>query len=154
MLLETIEAPPCTEFIPQKADYVAIAKAAFARRFSLTPVRPGEKRAFLYGWNRNPTTTVSEVLQHAKDFPNCNVGIVGKRQVGHVCFVDIDAPGVLELIERETGQGMPETYTVCSRPHTAPYNGTTISSTLSTQLPKSRRIAVERILPLTSRARM
>ena len=55
------------------ADYVTIATAALDRGFRITPVHPLEKRGVLYNWNRNPTTTLSEVLQHAKDFPNHNV---------------------------------------------------------------------------------
>src|ERR1017187_6306210 len=86
------------------ADYVAIATEALNRGFRITPVHPLEKRGVLYNWNRNPTTTLSEVLQHAKDFPNHNVGIVGRRGVGNHCFLDIDAEGVFERIEQETGQ--------------------------------------------------
>jgi hypothetical protein len=80
-----------------------------------------EKRAVLHNWNRNPTTTLSEVLQQAKDFPTHNVGIVGRRGIGNDCFLDVDADGVVEGIERHTGRKMPLTYTVCSRPHTAPW---------------------------------
>lgn len=103
------------------ADYVAIATAAIDRGFKVTPVHPMEKRGVLYNWNKNPTTTLSEVLQHAKDFPNHNVGIVGRRGVGNHCFLDIDADGVTERIESETGRQMPLTYTVCSRPQSAPW---------------------------------
>jgi bifunctional DNA primase/polymerase-like protein len=102
------------------ADYVAIATEALNRGFRITPVHPMEKRGVLYNWNRQPTTTLSEVLQQAKDFPNHNVGIVGRNGIGNHCFLDIDAEGVFERIE-ETGQKMPVTYTVCSRPQTAPW---------------------------------
>jgi hypothetical protein len=103
------------------ADYVAIATAALNRGFKITPVHPLEKRAVLHNWNRNPTTTLSEVLQHAKDFPTHNVGIVGRRGIGNDCFLDVDADGVVKQIESETGQTIPLTYTVCSRPHKAPW---------------------------------
>jgi hypothetical protein len=103
------------------ANYVTIATEAINRGFKVTPVHPLEKRAVLHNWNRNPTTTLSEVLQHAKDFPTHNVGIVGRRGVGNDCFLDVDADGVVEQIESETGQTMPLTYTVCSRPYTAPW---------------------------------
>lgn len=102
-------------------NYVAIATAALNRGFKVTPVHPLEKRAVLHNWNRSPTTTLSEVLQHAKDFPTYNVGVVGRRGIGNHCFLDIDAEGVTERIEAETGQTMPLTYMVCSRPHTAPW---------------------------------
>ncbi len=104
-----------------RADYVAIATAALNRGFRITPVHPLEKRGVLYNWNRNPTTTLSEVLQHAKDFPNHNVGIVGRRGIGNHCFLDIDADGVVERIEQETGQKMAVTYTVCSSPNKKPW---------------------------------
>jgi Bifunctional DNA primase/polymerase, N-terminal len=104
-----------------RADYVAIATEALNRGFRVTPVHPLEKRGVLYNWNRQPTTTLSEVLQHAKDFPYHNVGIVGRRGVGNHCFLDIDADGVIERMEQETGQKMPVTYTVSSRPQTAPW---------------------------------
>ena len=102
------------------ADYVAIATAALNRGFRITPVHPLEKRGVLPLWNRYPTATLSEVLQHAKDYPNHNVGIVGRRGVGNHCFLDIDADGVTDRIESETGRQMPLTYTVCSRPQSAP----------------------------------
>lgn len=103
------------------ADYVAIATAALNRGFKVTPVHPLEKRGVLYNWNRNPTTTLSEVIQQAKDFPNYNVGVVGRRGEGNHCFLDIDAEGVVEQIETQTSRRMPVTYTVCSRPQTAPW---------------------------------
>jgi hypothetical protein len=102
------------------ADYVAIATAAIDRGFKVTPVHPLEKRAVLPLWNRHPTTTLSEVLQHAKDFPNYNVGVVGRRGVGNHCFLDIDAEGVLEQIEGATGHQI-STYTVCSSPNNQPW---------------------------------
>jgi hypothetical protein len=103
------------------ANYLTIATAALNRGFKVTPVHPLEKRGVLYNQYRNPTTTLSEVLQHAKDFPTHNVGIVGRRGIGNHCFLDVDADGVVGRIEKETGQTIPLTYTVCSRPHTAPW---------------------------------
>jgi hypothetical protein len=49
------------------------------------------------------------------------VGVVGKRGIGRHMFLDIDAEAVVERIEAETGRKMPQTYTVCSRPESAPY---------------------------------
>ena len=103
------------------ADYIAIATEALSRGFKITPVHPLEKRGVLYNWNKRPTTTLSEVYQHAKDFPFHNVGVVGRRGVGNHCFVDIDAGGITERIESETGRQMPVTYTVCSSPIKKPW---------------------------------
>ena len=69
----------------------------------------------------HPADTKSEIRQHAKDFPEFNVGVVGRRGIGNHVFLDIDAKGVLEKIEAETGQVMPETFTVQSRPLSKPW---------------------------------
>ena len=74
-------------------------------------------------WNqyRNPATTLYEVTQHAKDFPDYNVGVVGIGGVGNHCFLDIDADGVVDKIEGETGRKMPATYVVQSSPARKPW---------------------------------
>ena len=87
----------------------------------MTPVSPAEKRGALPRWNRHPSTKLSEIIQHAIDYPTHNVGVVGRRGIGNDMFLDIDAEGVLEQIERETGRGMPPTFTVASRPQSAPW---------------------------------
>jgi hypothetical protein len=88
------------------ADYLAIATAALERGFKVSPVHPLDKCGVLYNWNRNPTTILSEVIQHSKDFPNHNVGVVGRRGVSNHCFLDIDAEGVVERIEADAGLRM------------------------------------------------
>jgi hypothetical protein len=103
------------------ADYLSIATAALERGFKVTPVSPAEKRGVLPQWNRHPSTKLSEIIQHTKDYPDYNVGVVGRRGIGNDMFIDIDADGVLEQIERETGQKMPLTFTVASRPQSAPW---------------------------------
>ena len=96
-----------------------VAMAARARGFLVTPLR--DKRPFLHAWNRHPLTTETEIRIAAKEYPTCDVGLVLKRRVGEPFVVDIDSPGVIERMERETGKTLPETYTVLSRPGTAPY---------------------------------
>ena len=51
----------------------------------------------------------------------CDVGVLLKRRVGEPFAIDIDVPGGTERIEHETGEALPATYTVLSRPVTAPY---------------------------------
>ncbi len=104
-----------------QADYLSIATAAIERGFKVTPVSPAEKRGVLPRWNRHPSTNLSEIMQHAKDYPTHNVGVVGRRGIGNEMFLDVDAEGVLEQIEREAGHRMPSTYTVASRPQSAPW---------------------------------
>jgi hypothetical protein len=96
-----------------------IAMAARARGFGVTPLR--DKRPFLHAWNRHPLTTETEIRVAAKDYPKCDVGLVMKRRVGEPFAIDVDVPGVVERMERESGKTLPETYTVLSRPETARY---------------------------------
>ena len=96
-----------------------VAMAARSRGFAVTPLR--DKRPFLHKWNKYPLETETEILTAAKEYPTCDVGVVLKRNVGEPFVVDIDSPGVLERMQRETGNTLPETYTVLSRPETAPY---------------------------------
>ena len=99
--------------------FFTIAKAARARGFPITPLR--DKRPFLPAWNKHPLTTETEIITAAKEYPECDVGLVLKRQLGEPFAIDIDNPGVIERMERETGKSLPDTYTVLSRPVTAPY---------------------------------
>jgi hypothetical protein len=112
---------PALPTLRLQADYLSIATAAIERGFRVTPVSPAEKRGVLPRWNRHPSTKLSEIMQHAKDYPTHNVGVVGRRGIGNEMFLDVDAEGVLEQIEREAGHRMPSTYTVASRPQSAPW---------------------------------
>jgi hypothetical protein len=87
----------------------------------VVPVHPLTKCGVLWNQYRQPATTISEVTQHAKDFSDYNVGVVGVRGVGNLCFLDIDAEGVVERIEQESGYKMPATYTVQSSPARKPW---------------------------------
>jgi hypothetical protein len=91
------------------------------RGFAVTPVDPDGKGGVFWAQYKHPATNLSEVIQLSKDYSDHNVGIVSKRGVGNVCFLDIDGEGVLEQIERETGHKMPETLVVQSRPQSAPW---------------------------------
>lgn len=102
-------------------DYIKIATALVTRGFRVTPVHPETKCGVMRNWQSHQATTAAKVRQHAKYYPHHNVGVVGKRGIGRHCFLDIDAEGVLNRIEAETGRKMPHTYTVCSRPDSAPY---------------------------------
>jgi hypothetical protein len=99
--------------------FFTVAMAARARGFLVTPLR--DKRPFLPAWNKHPLSTETEIRTAAKEYPMCEVGVVLKRRVGEPFAIDIDVTGVIERMERETGQTLPATYTVLSRPVTAPY---------------------------------
>ncbi|HTT24500.1 MAG TPA: bifunctional DNA primase/polymerase [Candidatus Sulfotelmatobacter sp.] len=102
-------------------DYVQIATPLVERGFRVTPVHPETKSGVMLNWQNHQATTPDEVQKHAKYYPHHNVGVVGKRGVGRHMFLDIDAEGVVERIEEESGRKMPQTYTVCSRPKSATY---------------------------------
>jgi bifunctional DNA primase/polymerase-like protein len=104
-----------------KSNYLTVATEQLRRGFKVTPVHPLEKRGVLHNQFKRPATTLSEVMQHAKDFADHNVGVVGVRGVGNHCFLDIDAEGVVELIEHGAGRQMPVTYAVQSSPVRKPW---------------------------------
>jgi hypothetical protein len=99
--------------------FFTVAMAARARGFVITPLR--DKRPFLHAWNKHPLMTETEIRTAAKEYPTCDVGVVLKRRVGEPFAIDVDVPGVIERIEHTTGKTLPATYTVLSRPVTAPY---------------------------------
>ena len=111
---------PSVKLIPDKPNYLSVASEAIGRGLAFTPVTPGTKEGELYGWNRHPSTTLSEAVQHAKDFPNHSAAIVGKgRGIGNVMFFDDDS-GIASRIERETHQELPTLCVVRTRPDSAP----------------------------------
>ena len=104
-----------------KVDFVAIATPLVERGFRVTPVHPETKMGVMKNWQKFQLTTIDEVRKYAEYFPHHNVGVVGKRGVGRHCFLDVDAPGVVERIENETKQTMPKGYRVKSSPTLKPY---------------------------------
>jgi hypothetical protein len=99
--------------------YLEIALEQLSRGF---PTCPTESKHGVR-WNQfsNPANNKSLVRVDAESYPNGNVGVVGTRGVGNLCFLDIDCMGLAERIESETGHTLPGTYTVQSSPTRAPY---------------------------------
>ena len=102
-------------------DFVAIATPLVERGFRVTPVHPETKMGCMRNWQKAQATTPEMVQKFAKYYPHHNVGVVGKRGVGRHCFLDVDAPGVVERIESETKHEMPKGYRVKSSPTSKPY---------------------------------
>jgi Bifunctional DNA primase/polymerase, N-terminal len=91
---------------------------------TFTPVTPDGKCGAQKNWPN--FQLVSNELANAyagpgKRFEHFNAGIVGKEGINNLCFFDIDAAGVTERIESETGKKLPAGYTVCTRPDSAPH---------------------------------
>ena len=100
----------------EKVDFLAIATPLVERGFRVTPVHPETKMGVMRNWQKFQLTTIEAVRKYAKYFPHHNVGVVGKRGVDRHCFLDVDAPGVVERIEHETKETMPKGYRVRSSP--------------------------------------
>lgn len=98
-----------------KPDFISIAMPLVNRGFRITPVNPLTKQGCVGNWQDWQATTPEKVLELAKYFPNHNVAVVGKRKPGRHMFFDDDS-GVAPRIEKETGQKIPATYTVATRP--------------------------------------
>jgi hypothetical protein len=118
-LLET----PLHSAVVEDSRYYKIAMPMLEKGFTVWPVKPEPEKTGEYGWN-TLAYFGDEVVHRclAKKFPNHNAAVISKRGVGNLMFLDIDSAGVLERIENETGQNLSgTTYSVCSRPQSAPY---------------------------------
>lgn len=106
----------------RQIDFVSIATPLVERGFRVTPVHPETKMGVMKNWQNWQITTPAEVLKYSKGkYANHNVGVVSKHGVGRHCFLDVDAPGVVERIESETKHEMPKGYRVKSSPKSKPY---------------------------------
>jgi hypothetical protein len=82
----------------------------------VTPVRPGTKRAFLPDFPTTATTSLDQITAWDAQFPDSNVACVARAEVSGVWFFETDSKDVLPRILRDTGQQMPATFMVRSRP--------------------------------------
>jgi Bifunctional DNA primase/polymerase, N-terminal len=121
LALDTELQSPLPSGSKSQPDFVSIATDLVQQGFRVTPVHPETKMGVMKNWQKFQITTVDDVQTFAKYYPHHNVGVVAKRGVGRHMFLDIDADGVAERIEAESGQKLPLTYTVQSRPQSRPY---------------------------------
>ena len=102
--------------------YLSIALPLLRRGFVVWNISKKSDKAGASGWN-SLAYEASENLHRfiGGKYPNANACVISRRGVGNPIVLDIDADGVIERIQRETGHKLPATYTVCSRPRTAPF---------------------------------
>jgi hypothetical protein len=106
--------------------YLSVALPLYRRGFVVWNIsRKSDKagdKAGASGWN-SLAYEASENLHRfiGGEYPNANACVISRRGVGNPIVLDIDADGVIERIERETGYKLPATYTVATRPRTAPF---------------------------------
>lgn len=103
-------------------DFLTIAIPLIERGLWITPVEPHTKVGCLK--NLHAMSTVDEVTQWINKNPkykNHNVGVTSFRGVGRHCFLDVDAPGVVQRIEMQSRHRMPDGYKISSSPMSKPY---------------------------------
>src|SRR5882724_100865 len=82
----------------------------------MTPVRPGTKRAFLPDFPTTATTDLNQIVSWDAAYPDCNGACVARAEEGGVWFFEVDSPDVIPRLQQQTGQTMPDTFKVRSRP--------------------------------------
>lgn len=82
----------------------------------VTPVRPGTKRAFLPDFPTTATTDLIQIEEWNKVYSDCNVACVARAEEGGIFFFEVDSPDVIPRLEKQTGQIIPDTFKVRSRP--------------------------------------
>lgn len=82
----------------------------------MTPVRAGTKRAFLPDFPTTATTDLNQITVWDTQYPDCNAACVARAEQGGVWFFEVDSSDVIPRLQKETGQTMPATFMVRSRP--------------------------------------
>jgi Bifunctional DNA primase/polymerase, N-terminal len=100
--------------------FMQVGMPLLERGFRLTPIDPKTKSPSTANWQLWQVTSIEKLTKEAKYHRDDNVGVYSSRGVGNLIFLDIDAAGVVERIEKETKQRIPETYSVLTRPQTNP----------------------------------
>lgn len=93
-----------------------IAEPLITKNVPVIPLRPKTKVAFLQNWQDAATTDRVQVEKWDEEFPGANGACVAHATPGGVWFFEVDRPGVVEDIEKQTGQKMPATFMVRSSP--------------------------------------
>jgi hypothetical protein len=82
----------------------------------MTPVRPGTKRAFLPDFPTLATTDLNQIRVWDSLYADHNAACVARAETGGVWFFEVDSKDVIPRIKAETGQDVPKTFMVRSRP--------------------------------------
>jgi hypothetical protein len=96
--------------------FIDIAEPLAKLGIPVTPVRPGTKRAFLPDFPTTATSNLEQIAKWNEQYPDCNAACVARAEDGGVWFLEVDSPNVLPRMQQGTGQTMPNTFKVRSRP--------------------------------------
>lgn len=91
-----------------------IAEPLIAKNIPLIPLRPKTKIAFIQNWPEIASTDPEKIARWDDEYPGANAACVAFAKPGGICILEIDKPGFIDVIERETGRKIPETLAVRS----------------------------------------
>jgi hypothetical protein len=101
---------------PAQSFFEQIAHIVTNYNVPVIPLRPKTKIAFMTNWPEVATTDLDQIQKWGQDYQNANCASVALARPDGVWFLEIDKPGFAAQIEAETGQKLPETFTVRSSP--------------------------------------
>lgn len=96
--------------------YKDLALPLAARGIPTVPLRPRTKIAFISEWETLATTNPAQIELWDKQYPNANCASVAQDRLDGFWFLEGDRPEFFERLKKETGQGIPLTFIVRSRP--------------------------------------
>lgn len=91
-----------------------IAEPLIAKNIPVVPLRPKTKIAFMLGWERLASVDPKQIQEWDEQYPNANAASVAYAKPGGTLFFEVDRKGLIEEIEKETGQKFPATMMVRS----------------------------------------
>ncbi len=93
-----------------------IAEPLITRGVPVMPLRPKTKIAFIENWPNYASTDPAIVQKWDEEYPDANGACVAFAKLDGIWFLEIDQQGFHEIIEQQTGQKIPPTFTVRSSP--------------------------------------
>lgn len=96
--------------------FLEIAAPLAARGIPQIRLRPRTKIAMDSDWPSLATTDLEILKKWSDETPDANTGCVAQAVLGGIWMFEVDSPEALQRIEKETGQKIPLTFRVRSRP--------------------------------------
>lgn len=93
-----------------------IAEPLVSRGVPVIPLRPKTKIAFMTNWPDEATIDPVKIAQWDMEYVDANGACVARAKPDGVWFLELDRQGVLEKIQQDTGQKIPDTFMVRSSP--------------------------------------
>ena len=97
-------------------NFLEIAKPLAERGIPVIRLRHKSKIAADSDWPNLATTSLDTIKKWSDESPDCNVGCVFQAVEGGTWAFELDAPEVVQRIKDETGNSLPTTLRIRSRP--------------------------------------